>query len=188
LIHRWVHRFRVNRYRAVSSLRTIGSPILHQPLQAVGDGVLEIRGRVAFGFFPSPEFSEGYAYVEARYPGSSVVIDDGTWINNGFVAIAEYSTISIGKRCRIGVNVELIGSDFHGLLPSERGLSKPEWNRPIIVGDDVFIGSHAKILKGVSIGDGAVVAHSAVVTADVPPLAVVGGNPARVVRILEPKS
>jgi acetyltransferase-like isoleucine patch superfamily enzyme len=49
------------------------------------------------------------------------------------------------------------------------------------IGDDVFIGTNALILKGVTVGNGAVVGAGAVVVVDVPPDAVVGGNPARVI-------
>jgi acetyltransferase-like isoleucine patch superfamily enzyme len=57
--------------------------------------------------------------------------------------------------------------------------------RPVIVGDDAWIGFGAIVLKGVTIGPGAIVAAGAVVTKDVPPRAIVAGNPARVVRIHE---
>jgi maltose O-acetyltransferase len=53
------------------------------------------------------------------------------------------------------------------------------------IGDDVWIGGHATILPGVTIGDGAVVAAGAVVTKDVPPYTVVAGVPARVVKKIE---
>jgi acetyltransferase-like isoleucine patch superfamily enzyme len=53
-----------------------------------------------------------------------------------------------------------------------------------VIGDDVFVGMEALVLKGVTIGDGAVVGAGAVVTQDVPPRAVVAGNPAQVVRAL----
>ena len=52
---------------------------------------------------------------------------------------------------------------------------------PVVIGDRVWVGTRAVILKGVSIGDGAVVAAGAVVTSDVPAGAVVGGVPARVI-------
>lgn len=56
---------------------------------------------------------------------------------------------------------------------------------PIVLGKNVWVGSHATILKGVTIGDGSVVAAGAVVTKDVPPMTVVGGVPARVIRKIE---
>ncbi len=63
----------------------------------------------------------------------------------------------------------------------------PEQNRknhyaPVKIGNHVWIGSNAAVLSGVSIGDWAVVAAGAVVTKDVPPLAVVGGVPAKVIK------
>jgi acetyltransferase-like isoleucine patch superfamily enzyme len=53
----------------------------------------------------------------------------------------------------------------------------------VIIGNDVWIGANAVILKGVTIGDGAVVGAGAVVTSDVPPGAVVAGNPAKVIKM-----
>ena len=53
-----------------------------------------------------------------------------------------------------------------------------------MIGDDVFVGMEALVLKGVTIGDGAVVGAGAVVTQDVPPRTVVAGNPAQAVRDL----
>jgi acetyltransferase-like isoleucine patch superfamily enzyme len=53
---------------------------------------------------------------------------------------------------------------------------------PVVIGNDVWVGAGAIILSGVSIGDGAIVAAGAVVTKDVPPYAIVGGNPAKLIR------
>jgi hypothetical protein len=53
---------------------------------------------------------------------------------------------------------------------------------PTVIGNDVWIGQDVSILRGLTIGDGAVIAASAVVTKDVPPFAIVGGNPARFIR------
>ncbi|MBV8923397.1 DapH/DapD/GlmU-related protein, partial [Bradyrhizobium sp.] len=55
---------------------------------------------------------------------------------------------------------------------------------PVVIADKVWIGFNASILKGVTIGEGAVVGACSVVTRDVPPFAVVAGNPARVIRTL----
>ena len=54
-----------------------------------------------------------------------------------------------------------------------------------VVGNDVWIGYGATIMPGVTIGDGAIIATKSVVTKDVPPYAIVGGNPAKVIRSLE---
>ena len=53
----------------------------------------------------------------------------------------------------------------------------------VTVGNDVWIGAHATLMSGVTVGDGAVIANNAHVVRDVPPYALVGGNPARVIRI-----
>ena len=55
-------------------------------------------------------------------------------------------------------------------------------HNPVVIGNDVWIGESAKILSGVTIGDGAIVAAGAVVTKDVPPYAIVGGVPARIIK------
>jgi acetyltransferase-like isoleucine patch superfamily enzyme len=57
-------------------------------------------------------------------------------------------------------------------------------DKPVIIDRDAWVGAHAIVLKGVTIGEGAIVGAGAVVTKDVPPYTVVAGNPARVVRAL----
>jgi acetyltransferase-like isoleucine patch superfamily enzyme len=62
---------------------------------------------------------------------------------------------------------------------------KPLYDRfkePVVIGNDVWIGTGAIILRGLSVGDGAVIGAGAVVTKDVPPYAIVAGNPARVIK------
>lgn len=58
----------------------------------------------------------------------------------------------------------------------------PATKGPVVIGNDVWIGHHAVILSGVTIGDGAVIGACAVVASDVPPYSIVAGNPARVIR------
>jgi len=63
------------------------------------------------------------------------------------------------------------------------GEKKEAWSKgPIIVEDDVWIGTRAMILSGVRIGQGAIIAAGAVVTKDVPPYSIVGGNPAKIIK------
>ena len=181
---RIVQRLRAAWYWCLSTNRFIGSPFLHQPLQVAGSGMIEFDRNVHIGVFPSPGFLDTYAYIEARNPSATVKIGENTWINNGFRCIAEHSSISIGANCLIGANVEILDSDFHGLRLDERSISKPEWASPVVVEDRVFIGSNVRIMKGVRIGKGAVIANSSLVTGDVPSMAVAGGMPARIIRTL----
>ncbi len=103
--------------------------------------------------------------------------------------ISAYQHVSIGRECVIADRVMLIDFD-HGMVEVERpirlqGISK----RDVRVGNNVWIGYGACILRGVTIGDNAVIGTNSVVTQDVPPNAVVGGVPARVIRMRdEPRS
>lgn len=93
--------------------------------------------------------------------------------------------IDIGERCLIGADVMVSDTDFHSLDPRGRS-TNTDWNRirsaRVRIGNDVFIGARAVILKGVEIGDGAVIGAGSVVTRSVPPRGVAAGNPARCIR------
>jgi acetyltransferase-like isoleucine patch superfamily enzyme len=166
--------------KLLSSARIHGKPTLNQPMQGVGLGVIVFSGNVNIGVFPSPFFFSTYAYIEARNSSARISIGEGTWINNGFSAIAEHTSIMIGRRVLIGTNVEIYDSDFHGIRVDDRNNSRAEWAKPVIVEDDVFLGSNVRVLKGVTIGRGAVIGNSSVVVKDIPPGVIAVGNPARV--------
>lgn len=91
----------------------------------------------------------------------------------------DYAEIEIGNNCLIGPNVGIYTTG-HDIQPEDR--YKSGFARKITIGDDVWIGGHSCIMPGVSIGDGAVVAAGSVVTKDVAPRTVVGGNPAKLIR------
>lgn len=175
---------RVLFYRCVSNNQVKGKPRRYQPLQCVGRGEVNIDDGVNVGVHASPLFLSTYAYLEARSPLASITIGTGTWLNNNFCAIAEHTSISIGKNCFIGANAEILDSDFHGMAVEDRRKSLAEWARPVVIQDDVFIASNVKILKGVTIGQGSIIANGSVVTKDVPAGAIAGGNPAKVIRSL----
>ncbi|MGZ4106010.1 MAG: DapH/DapD/GlmU-related protein, partial [Tumebacillaceae bacterium] len=73
-------------------------------------------------------------------------------------------------------DVQLMDTDFHRISANAVNTKK------ITIGNNVWIGCRVMILKGVTIGDGAVIAAGSVITKDVPPYTVVGGNPARVLK------
>lgn len=185
LINQMIQRPRIVLYRVLSKNMSIGVPRKIQPVLLMGLGNIYFDNDVVIGVYTSPDYYTTYTYIEARKKTSSINIKSGTRFNNNVSIISGYTNITIGHRCLIGAGVQITDSDFHGLPVAERHLSKPEWAKPVIIGDDVFIGSNARIMKGVSIGDGSVIANGSVVVKDVPPGVIAGGNPARVIRAVE---
>jgi acetyltransferase-like isoleucine patch superfamily enzyme len=88
------------------------------------------------------------------------------------------SGITVGADCMIAPFVYLVDSD-HGVRRDVLMNRQSNIARPIVIGDDVWIGAKAVVLAGVTIGQGAIVAAGAVVNQDVEPYAIVGGVPAR---------
>ena len=97
--------------------------------------------------------------------------------------ISAYQHVSIGRECVIADRVMLIDFD-HGMVEVDRPIRlQGIYKRDVRVGNNVWIGYGACILRGVTVGDNAVIGTGAVVTRDVPPNAIVGGVPARVIRM-----
>ncbi|MBI1813696.1 MAG: acyltransferase [Deltaproteobacteria bacterium] len=100
--------------------------------------------------------------------------------------------LTIGTHVRTGPGVCIYDNDMHPMDPVRRREQNDTMpfikSAPVVIEDDAWIGLHALVLKGVTIGRGAVVAAGAVVTASVPAGCVVAGNPARVVTRLDGSS
>ena len=97
--------------------------------------------------------------------------------------ISAFERISIGRECVVADRVMLIDFD-HGVVEVERPIRlQGIYKRPVSVGHNVWIGYGVCLLRGVTVGDNAVLGTSAVVTRDVPANAVVGGVPARIIRM-----
>lgn len=121
---------------------------------------------------------------------SNVTIGDYSYLNQGVIV----SSGSIGKFCSVAPRaqigpeehpVDLVSTSPHVYLPMIKrnpSLGVEEFSSPPRIGNDVWIGSAAIVLQGVSIGDGAIVGAGSVVTRDVPPYAVAVGVPARILR------
>ena len=171
-------------YRLLSNQKIAGRCHFIQATQVLGPGQIIVGDNVKLGFFPSPHFFSTYCYLEARAPHASITIGEKTHINNGFLAIAEQSSISIGANCLIGTRVEIYDSDFHALSAIERANGVKHIAKEVRIGNDVFIGSNVKILKGVSIGDGAVIANGSVVTKNIPPHVIASGVPADAIKAI----
>lgn len=112
--------------------------------------------------------------------GKNIKVGKDVFVNSG-CCFQDQGGVTLGDGCLVGHNVVFATLD-HDKRPGRRGDMTAA---PIVVGKDVWIGAHATILKGVTIGDGAIVAAGAVVTRDVPPNTIAAGVPARVVKTIE---
>ncbi len=106
-----------------------------------------------------------------------IQIGSRTYINRAtFIDAVE--SIQIGQDCMIGPFCYITDHD-HQRTPDGRPAGGPLKSRPVAIGRNVWIGAHASVLKGVTIGDGATIGAGAVVTRDVAADTTVAGNPAR---------
>ncbi|NEU69909.1 acyltransferase [Spirosoma agri] len=115
------------------------------------------------------------------------IIQIGDRVGMSSTALVCHHAITIGNDVTIGGNTVIYDTDFHTLDSIQRtnfqdnNLAK---TAPVIIRDRVFIGSHVTILKGVTIGEDAVIAAGSVVTRNVPDNQLWGGNPAQLIRSL----
>jgi acetyltransferase-like isoleucine patch superfamily enzyme len=111
--------------------------------------------------------------------GGHIEIGDYTSINYG-VEIHSKKRVVIGRYCLIGWNVTITDTDYHGI-----GYNPPK-DIPTTLEEGVWVGCNSIILKGITVGRGAVVSTGSVVNKNVPPFTIVGGNPAKVLKEIEP--
>lgn len=126
--------------------------------------------------------SRGPVIIRTLTKDAEIQIGADTGISSSTISAAR--GIYIGTRVLVGAGVMITDSDHHVVHASGQsrrylGLPDSSDSHAIRIGDDVFIGARAIILKGVSVGTGAVIGAGSVVVSDVSPFTIVGGNPAR---------
>ncbi|MCU4180592.1 CatB-related O-acetyltransferase [Bosea sp. BH3] len=167
-------------------------------LQAWWAGLPQVtRGWLRKRLNPHNQTRLHLAHLVARRPGQIVA---GSYTygrpkvrfpeSGAKLVIGRYGSIADGVEILLGGNHRLDWATTYpfpalpGLWPEAAGRTDHDTTRgDVVIGHDVWLGSQCMVLSGVSIGHGAVVAARAVVTRDVPPYAIVAGNPARVVRL-----
>jgi acetyltransferase-like isoleucine patch superfamily enzyme len=179
----WLREFkRLNpQVQLGDSLRLIGQPIF----DVAPDARVKIGSNVTMISLPEGNLgglSKGCSVgVE---PGGKLTIGDSC----GFSGVSIYCAleISIGSHLTCGVNVCIWDTDFHPLDAAARRANDRTAivRKPVVIGDDVFLGANVLVLKGACIGDRAVIGAGSVVTGSIPPDEIWGGNPARFLKRL----
>lgn len=169
------------------------APLLRMSCASVGTGLLlyenmpKILGSLEVVLGNRVTLSGDHVWISGGSGKSNrFVVGDDTYLGHAFNVVSG-STVTIGKHVLIGNRVVLNGFSGHPLDPMRRAAGAPPElaaTAPITIEDYVWIANDATVLPGVTIGRGAVVASGAVVTKDIPELAVVAGVPAQVVRTI----
>lgn len=150
--------------------------ILPQPIRI-------IAFKVALRQFGKNSMIDYQTYL--RYPWK-IRIGSDVWINRGCelygAMMSKDGFITIGNNCALGPRVRILSASH-----DYRYLELPDTAANVTIEDFVWVGAGATILPGVVLGKGAVVAAASVVTKDVAPFTVVGGNPARFIKNREVK-
>lgn len=155
----------------------------------------------------NPTLRLGYmSFVYRSVLGRNIILYDNVLVSDS--AIGDYSYVggqtkisnsTLGKFCSLGQEIMIGGLPCHPLtlkstypgfyaknsqyyrVEPEYAFDEPQ-HKQVTIGNDVWIGTRAMVLDGVSVGDGAIIGAGAVVTKDVPPYAIVAGVPAKIIR------
>lgn len=129
--------------------------------------------------------SSAYTKIIVK-PNARLEIGENTGISSTVISCSNH--IHIGNGVNIGFGSVIMDSNFHSTNPVLRGNREEKENDirtcPVIIGDNVFIGAHSLILKGVEIGNNSIIAAGSVVTKSIPANEVWGGNPAKFIKKL----
>jgi acetyltransferase-like isoleucine patch superfamily enzyme len=147
-----------------------------------GDGEVVIGDNVRIGN------RNGWIVGLKVFPDAKLEIGDNSVI--GYLNLFSVAkSVRIGKHCVFAGEVKILDNNSHSLDFEQRRINAPlvaDEVAPVVIEDDVWIGANCTVLKGVTLGQGSVVAAGAVVTRSVPPFTVAAGNPARIIKHIEP--
>lgn len=124
------------------------------------------------------KYTYGHQNIEIYY------WSEGTWLDIGsFCSISGYVHVYLGGNHRLDwATTYPFGHINQNIFDSFNGEGHPQTKGNVVIGNDVWIGTHVTIMSGVTIGDGATIANNSVITKDVEPYTVVGGNPAKFIK------
>jgi galactoside O-acetyltransferase len=167
----------------------------------INKGAIQIRNPIEKKFLTIGKDCVIESSIVFENQSGKIVIGDRVFIGSGM--LISIDKIEIGNDVMISWGCTIIDNDAHSLQSSERMNDVNNWKRgleesmpgkykdwscvkskPVKIKDKAWIGFNTIILKGVTIGEGAIVGAGSVVTKDVPDYAVVGGNPAKILKYI----
>ena len=166
------------------------SKSVQKSIQSIGTPILDIKGDfLCLGNLYIVNTVEDSVLGVARpckftvYPNASLTFKGRCGMSN--TVIVATKSITIGDNVMIGGGCTIVDTDFHTMdytkwfSPKDEELME---RKEVVIGDNVFLGANCFILKGVHVGNGAVIAAGSVVTKDIPENQIWGGNPAKFIR------
>ena len=175
----WLLELRIRGVQTKAPITLVGQPICSRypgSFISLGSGVTldsAIRSNRLGGFSP--------CVVRTVTDTARIQLGDRVGLSNSVIVAG--NSIEIGEDTILGSGVMILDNDFHVMGTGFSWVSECSTNsKPIKIGRGCFIGSRSMILKGVTLGDRAVIGAGAVVTKDVPAYSMAAGNPARIVR------
>lgn len=168
------HELREDRLNARLKVRTFNDSLDTE--RSLKSNLLKsLFGKTGENIFIEPNFRCDYGY--------NIEVGENFYANFDCVLL-DVCKIEIGANCMLAPGVHIYTAT-HPLDATER-ISGAEYGKPVKIGDNVWIGGRVVIVPGVTIGNNAVIAAGAVVIKDVPSNVVVGGNPAKIIKHINP--
>ena len=177
-----------------SGLPVIGGSSAHQYMHRASQRALRITAQINTGYHEPEELRALFSKLIGKpvddsfglFPpfhtdcGMNITVGKNVFIN-ACCHFQDHGGVTLDDGCQIGHNV-VFATLNHGFAPEDRSTTYPA---PIVLKKNVWVGSNATILSGVTIGENAIVGAGSVVTKNVPDNAIVGGVPAKVIKYIQ---
>lgn len=144
-------------------------------------GSITLSERVFLHSFPDGSCHK--TALNTYYPAATIAIGSNCVLNGTVLHCNE--KIIIGSKCIFGPGTIICDNNSHNVVIDYFERKKKPKSAPIIIEDNVWVGMNCLILKGVCIGENSIVAANSLVLSDVPKNSLVGGSPAKLIKLLE---
>lgn len=176
----WI-KFKFNNVKVGRGMRSFGIPLVDVWIGSsftIGDNFLMNNGKL----FNAIGRQQSCCFIVQR----NGVLKIGNNVGISDTAIVCYKSVTISDNVTIGGNVVIYDTDFHSLNKEHRQDMAVDMQNtkcaPVVIEKDAFIGAHSTILKGVRIGEGAIIGAGSVVTKSIPKNEIWAGNPAKFIK------